>query len=179
VTVPNLHKKGAPSTIRWAIVTCSSSRYQKKLAGQPINDPSGDTAAQLLNENGNKVVLQELLTDSCAKIRHFLLKLFDSNLDSILLIGGTGITSHDVTIEAVKPLLDKELTGFGELFRTLSYKQIKTSAIMSRSLAGVVNNKVIFCIPGSPDAVKLSLTEIILPEIHHILNMITSKRVET
>ncbi|MDI6811555.1 MAG: molybdopterin-binding protein, partial [archaeon] len=76
---------------------------------------------------------------------------------------------NDVTIEVISKLLKKEMPGFGELFRLKSYEEIGTATVLSRSIAGVINQKVIFCLPGSPEAVRLALKEIILPEIAHIL----------
>jgi len=90
-------------------------------------------------------------------------------VDAIITCGGTGIGAKDVTIEAVKPLLEKEVEGFGEIFRLISYEQISSAAMLTRALAGVSRKKVIFCIPGSPQSVAPSLEKLILPEVGHIL----------
>lgn len=83
--------------------------------------------------------------------------------------GGTGFTKRDVTVEAVKELLDKEMVGFGELFRYLSYKEIGSASMLSRALAGSIGQKVIFCMPGSTNAVRLAMEKLILPELRHLV----------
>ncbi len=90
-------------------------------------------------------------------------------IDAIISTGGTGITPADVTIEAVRPLIEKELPGFGELFRHLTFQDIGSAAVLSRALAGVAKGKAVFCLPGSPHAVKLCLERLILPETAHIV----------
>jgi len=92
-----------------------------------------------------------------------------SKVDAIITCGGTGINPSDVTIETLEPILEKELPGFGELFRHLSYQEIGSAAVMTRAVAGVAKGKVIFCLPGSPNAAKLCLEKLILPETGHII----------
>jgi molybdenum cofactor biosynthesis protein B len=88
----------------------------------------------------------------------------------IILTGGTGLTPDDCTIEAVRPFLEKEMEGFGEIFRSLSHREIGTAAILSRALAGIAQGRAVFCLPGSVPAVTLGTRELILPEIRHILS---------
>ncbi len=95
-------------------------------------------------------------------------------MDAIILIGGTGVAYSDVTVEAVEPLLDKVLSGFGEMFRATSFKEVGSSAFLSRALAGTVNGKAVFCLPGAPEAVRLAVKELIIPEIGHITKLIKS-----
>jgi molybdenum cofactor biosynthesis protein B len=103
-------------------------------------------------------------------IRRAVLKALKSpRIDAAITSGGTGITPSDVTLEAVEPLLEKALQGFGEIFRWLSYQSIGSAAVMTRAFAGVAKGKVIFCLPGSPQAVKLCLEKLILPEAGHII----------
>jgi molybdenum cofactor biosynthesis protein B len=90
--------------------------------------------------------------------------------DAAIVCGGTGLTASDVTIEAVTPMLEKIIPGFGELFRRMSYDEIGTASVLSRAVAGVVNGKAIFCIPGSPNAAKLAVSKIIAPELGHIIS---------
>lgn len=93
----------------------------------------------------------------------------DERVSIILMTGGTGIAKRDVTIEVVKSKLEKELPGFGEIFRLISYTDdIGSSAMMSRAIAGIANGKAIFSMPGSSGAVKLAMEKLIIPELHHI-----------
>jgi molybdenum cofactor biosynthesis protein B len=90
-------------------------------------------------------------------------------VDVVITTGGTGLAPRDVTIEAVQPLFQKELPGFGELFRLISYEQIGSSAMLTRASSGLIDNTAIFCLPGSPNAVKLAIEALILPELQHVL----------
>jgi len=102
--------------------------------------------------------------------KHVAKAIGSEGIDAIIVCGGTGISPKDVTIEAVRPLLIKTLPGFGELFRKLSFCEIGSAAVLTRALAGVADHgKAVFCIPGSPQAAKLALEKLILPEAGHIL----------
>ena len=104
-----------------------------------------------------------------AKVRE---RLGDPNTHVIITTGGTGISSRDSTYEAIEGLLEKQLTGFGELFRMLSFQEIGSAAMMSRATAGTVGRKAIFILPGSPDAVRLGMTRLILPELSHVVQQL-------
>jgi molybdenum cofactor biosynthesis protein B len=95
--------------------------------------------------------------------------LQSQKVDAVITCGGTGISPSDVTIETVELLLDKQLSGFGEIFRWLSYDEIGSAAVMTRAMAGVAKGKVVFCLPGSPQAVRLCVERLILPEVGHII----------
>ncbi|MEM1606575.1 MAG: molybdenum cofactor biosynthesis protein B [Candidatus Bathyarchaeia archaeon] len=164
------HKAEAPKTLNFAVITCSTSRYKEYVETGKINDPSGDLIVRMLKENGHRVTLRKIVTDDREMIQRTIMRALKSRkVDAIIISGGTGVSPRDVTIEAVRPLLDKELPGFGEIFRMLSYQKIGSAAILTRSIAGVSNGKAIFCLPGSPQSVALALQEIILPEIGHII----------
>ncbi len=92
--------------------------------------------------------------------------------DAIVVDGGTGFSPKDVTPEAVEPLSDEELPGFGELFRLLSYEEIGAAAMLSRAIAGIAHGKPVFVLPGSPKAVELAMTKLILPEVAHLLGQL-------
>jgi molybdenum cofactor biosynthesis protein B len=152
-----------------AIVTCSTSKYDDKKLGRPIEDASGDLIEKLMEEAGHEISQRKLISDSEAMIRQTVRDAaMSSNIDAVIITGGTGIAPKDVTIEAVKLLLDKELPGFGELFRRISYDSIGSAALMSRAMAGVMRGKPIFCLLGSPDGVEKALRNLIIPEIGHI-----------
>jgi len=165
------HKSGAPKKINYAVIVSSSSRYQKLKARQAFTDPSGDLIVELVKNAGYSVVSREILPDDRVMLGKYVGKAIGSeNVDAIIVCGGTGISLTDVTIETLRPMMIKTLPGFGELFRKLSYDEIGSAAIMTRALAGVTDQgKALFCIPGSPQAVKLALTKLVLPETGHIL----------
>jgi molybdenum cofactor biosynthesis protein B len=165
------HKSGAPKKINFSVIVSSSSRYQKLKARQAFTDPSGDLIVELVKNAGYSVVSREILPDDRVMLGKYVGKAIGSeNVDAIIVCGGTGISLTDVTIETLRPMMIKTLPGFGELFRKLSYDEIGSAAIMTRALAGVTDQgKALFCIPGSPQAVKLALTKLILPETGHIL----------
>ena len=164
------HKAEAPTILNFAVIVCSTSRHQEFKAKKVMDDPSGDLIAKTLEQHGHTVVIREIVPDDKSLIQRSLAKALQSEkVDAAILCGGTGISQRDVTIEAVKPLLDKELRGFGEIFRRLSYDRIGSAAILSRAIAGVSGGKAVFCIPGSPHAVSLALEKLILPEVGHII----------
>lgn len=161
------HKKEAPRSVTCKIITVSDTRTKE-------DDKSGKLMIQLLEEAGHKIGDYVIVKDEAEPIREEILKgAADENIDVIITNGGTGIAKRDVTIETVQSLVDKELPGFGELFRMLSYQEdIGPAAFLSRATAGVVNNTVIFSTPGSSGAVKLAMNKLILPEIGHAVREI-------
>jgi molybdenum cofactor biosynthesis protein B len=164
------HKEEAPEKLGFAVITVSSSRFQAREAKMRVVDESGDLIVELLKANGHSVFVRQLVPDSQGVIEAAVKKALQSrHVDAIITCGGTGINPLDVTIETVYPLLDKELPGFGELFRSLSYDEIGSAAVMSRAIAGVARGKAVFCLPGSPQAVRLCLERLILPEVGHIV----------
>lgn len=153
-----------------AIIVCSTSRYASWKKGQNVDDPSGDLIESLLSSAGHRIVSRVLISDSRRDLAREIRKTTRSRkVDSVIVCGGTGIAKRDVTIEVAENLLDKDIPGFGEIFRKLSYDKIRSAAVLSRALAGVVNGKVLFCLPGSTDAVQLAMTQLILPEICHMV----------
>ncbi|MFB0514615.1 MAG: molybdenum cofactor biosynthesis protein B [Candidatus Bathyarchaeia archaeon] len=168
--VTRRHREKAPTRLGFAVIVCSTSRCQKLMAGEKVEDKSGDLIAGLLEQHGYTVILRRVIPDDKSVIEKSLKEALRlQNVDAVILCGGTGISPTDVTIETVKPLLKKELHGFGEIFRWLSYQAIGSAAVMTRAVAGVVKGKAVFCIPGSPQAVKLCLEKLILPEVGHIV----------
>ncbi|MDH5783176.1 MAG: MogA/MoaB family molybdenum cofactor biosynthesis protein [Candidatus Bathyarchaeota archaeon] len=168
--VTRRHKEKAPKRLGFAVIVCSTSRYQKLMAEKKVEDESGDLIAELLEQHGHTVIFRRVVPDDESLIKKNLKEALRlQNVDAVMLCGGTGISSMDVTIETVKPLLEKELHGFGEIFRWLSYQTIGSAAVMTRAVAGVMEGKGVFCIPGSPQAVKLCLEKLIIPEVGHII----------
>jgi len=170
MSTPAKHKEGAPRYYKCAILTISTSKYWNKQKSEvEIGDLSGEIAKEIVSNNGHEVVYYDILPDDRMKINEGITKALSSNAGFIITTGGTGLTKRDVTIEVVSELLEKELQGFGELFRRKSYEDIGTASILSRAIAGVKRQKAVFCLPGSPSAVRLALTDIIMPEIAHIM----------
>jgi molybdenum cofactor biosynthesis protein B len=156
------HKEHSPKKLKISILTVSSSRFRDRT----LKDDSGEVALSLCKSAGHDCTL-EVVDDDKQMIRLFLLKaLFDGRADAALLLGGTGLSPRDVTIEAVRPLLDKVLDGFGDVFRRVSYDSIGSAAFMSRALAGALGGKPVFCLPGSPDAARTGV-ELALRELPH------------
>ena len=138
-------------------------------------DKSGKIAIDSFTKPNYHVMPPIIIADDSNLITDTIKSNVDKNQkDIIVTIGGTGIAPRDVTIEAVRPLLQKELPGFGEIFRAESYKEIGSMALMTRALAGVRNKTIIICLPGSPNATKTGLN-LIMPEIEHILNLLGKK----
>jgi molybdenum cofactor biosynthesis protein B len=122
---------------------------------------------------GHQVVLHQVVPDDSAIITRTIREAIRKHKPQILLLtGGTGISHRDVTIEAVKPLLSKELTAFGALFAQLSYSQINSAALLSRATAGIVDKTVLFCMPGSLKACQLACKSLIFPEMGHLVRHI-------
>lgn len=165
-----MHKAEAPKKLKFAVIVCSSSRYEELKAKGKAEDPSGELITSILESAGHEVVYKAIVPDNSAMIRIELKKIIsEKEIDAAIFCGGTGISPSDVTIETVKPLMEKILPGFGEIFRWLSYQEIGSAAILSRALAGTAEGKAVFCIPGSPHAVRLCVEKLILPEAAHIV----------
>ena len=164
------HKATAPKQLNFGIFICSTSRYQLMQKGERIDDVSGDTIEALLKTAGHVVLFKKIISDDKGMIGDAVKRVLGSgDLDVAIFCGGTGITPTDVTIETVSPFLEKTLPGFGEIFRRLSYDKVGSAAVLSRAVAGVAKGKALFCVPGSPDAVRVSVELLILPEAPHIV----------
>lgn len=153
------------SSLVCAVLTVSDTRTKK-------TDKSGKRIIDELENSGHKVVSYQLIPDDRKKIAEEVQKLtMDESFQVVVITGGTGISKRDVTIEALEPLLDKEVPGFGELFRFLSFRDdIGTKSMLSRALCGVINRCLVFALPGSAGAVKLAMEQLIIPEIHHMVH---------
>jgi len=164
------HKAEAPKKLNFGVFVCSASRYRQLEKGEKIQDVSGDMIEAFLKNAGHTMMFRRIISDDKAMIEDAVRQaLISVNLDAVVFCGGTGIAPSDITIETVQPFLQKALPGFGEIFRRLSFDEIGPAAVMSRAIAGVSKGKVVFCIPGSPNAVKLCFERLILPEAAHIV----------
>lgn len=156
------HRGTSPASVSFSIVTVSDSRTE-------ATDTSGDLIESLAKSKGHSIASRAVVKDDATEILDSLRKCLEGPADVIAFTGGTGITSRDITPETIAPLMDKVIGGFGELFRHLSYMNVGGASIMSRAFAGIIGRKLVFCMPGSPDAVRLAMESIILPEIGHMV----------
>jgi molybdenum cofactor biosynthesis protein B len=156
------HKKNAPTNLKIGIITVSTSRTR-------ADDKSGKWMGKQAQKEGHEVVIHRVIVDDKHLIARTVWEVVKDVAPHILLItGGTGLSPTDVTIEAVRPMFAKELTGFGALFAQLSFEEIDSAAIMSRSTAGIIDRTAVFCLPGSINACKLACKALIFPEAGHI-----------
>ncbi len=164
---PQHHKE--QSTANCAIVTVSDTRTKE-------TDTGGQLIASRLEAAGHRILSYAILKDEPRNIAELVrTNANDAECHAVLLSGGTGIASRDTTVEAVEHLLEKRLDGFGELFRMLSYDQVGAAAMLSRAVAGVVNKTAVFLMPGSPKAVELAMDKLIVPELGHVVSLMTDK----
>jgi molybdenum cofactor biosynthesis protein B len=156
----------AQGSVPVAIVTVSDTRTAE-------TDTSGQTIRRLLEDAGHKVVNYRIVKDEPEQVYQALEESTSGTARLVLFNGGTGISARDRTYDVISQVLEKTLPGFGEIFRMLSYQEIGSAAMMSRATAGVYRGRVIVCMPGSTNAVKLAMTKLILPEIQHLAWEIT------
>ena len=157
------HRESAPEHVRVAVLTISDTRT-------PETDTGGDTIEELMRGAGQEVVERGIVKDDAARIRTEVVDLLARpDVDAVITTGGTGISARDTTYEVVERMLDKRLDGFGEIFRMLSYEEIGAAAVLSRAVAGAVGTKLVACLPGSRNAVRLAVEKLLAPEIPHIV----------
>jgi molybdenum cofactor biosynthesis protein B len=147
--------------VRIAILTISDTRTLE-------DDKSGQTLCDRVTAAGHLLSARKIVKDDVRAIRHVVRDWTDrGDIDAIISTGGTGLTGRDVTIEAMRPLFEKEIDGFGTLFHMVSFPKIGTSTIQSRATAGVMKGKYIFCLPGSPGACRDGWDHILLPQLDY------------
>jgi molybdenum cofactor biosynthesis protein B len=159
-------------SVACGVITCSDTRTHEE-------DESGTIIRTLLESHGHTHPFYTISKDDPEKIRGLLKELSErGDIQAIILNGGTGVSRRDNTFDAVAGMLTKTLPGFGELFRFLSYQTIGSGALLSRATAGIMvtpptplpsRHIVVFSIPGSPNAVELAMTKLILPELSHLV----------
>ena len=152
--------------VHFAVITVSDTRT-------PETDKSGNFIKQSMTNAGHQLDYYTIVPDEPDQIREQMSKLAAiADLDAIILNGGTGIAPRDTTYDAIAALLEKTLPGFGEMFRYLSWQEVGSRAIASRSEAGIYQGKLVFSLPGSSNAVKLAIEQLILPEIIHLVRQL-------
>jgi len=164
---PREHKAQAPTSVGCFVLTISDSKT-------PDTDTSGALIRELLTAAGHRVTGHAIVKDEPAQVTAVIRSgCAAPSVEVFILTGGTGITTRDSTFEAVEALLDKRLAGFGELFRMLSYQEIGAAAMLSRAQGGVVQGRVLFSLPGSPNACRLALEKLIIPELGHLIREVS------
>lgn len=154
-----MSSQSSPIALSICVLTVSDSRT-------PETDTSGDYLAQALEAAGHRVAGRTLLPDDRYRLRAVVSQwIADADVDGILVTGGTGFTGRDSTPEALLPLLDKQMPGFGELFRAISFEEIGTSSLQSRAFAGLANGTFVFCLPGSTSACRTAWERIIRDQL--------------
>jgi len=152
-------------SVACALVTVSDTRT-------PETDGSGIRMRALLEAAGHRIVGQVIVPDDPSRVRgHVESLLDDRRVEVVVTSGGTGLAPRDTTYEALASLLEKRLDGFGELFRSLSFEQIGSAAMLSRAVAGVVRGTVVVVLPGSTAAVDLALTRLLVPQLGHMVSL--------
>jgi len=160
------HKEAAANlgSFKAAVLTVSDSRTL-------ATDESGRLMQDLISAAGHQVAEYRILKNEPEVVRSIVAELADQ-VDFMITTGGTGLSPRDLSIEACRPLFTKELEGFGDIFRMLSFAEIGSAAIMSRATAGSVGRALLFCLPGSKAAVRLAVERLILPEIKHLISQV-------
>ncbi|MBC5637409.1 MogA/MoaB family molybdenum cofactor biosynthesis protein [Ornithinibacillus sp. BX22] len=162
------HRENERASVKCSVMTVSDTRTKE-------TDKSGKLIIQLLEAEGHSITHYDIVRDEKRLIQEMVKGVtIRQDVEAVLINGGTGISNRDVTIEAIQPLFTKEIPGFGELFRMLSYQlDIGSASMLSRATAGVMNNRIVFSTPGSPKAVQLAMEKLILPELGHVLKEVT------
>ena len=152
----------APASVAAVVITVSDTRT-------PDDDTGGALLAELLEGAGHRLVGRTIVPDDVDAIQQALDEaVMRDDVHAIFLTGGTGIAPRDVTPEALHPVLDRAIPGFGELFRLLSYQEIGSAALLSRALAGIVRGRLVVALPGSRAAIRLAMEKLLLPELGHL-----------
>lgn len=161
------HRSQSPTALRCAVVTVSDTRTLE-------NDTGGGTVVELLKAAGHEVAARQIIPDEPRRMRALLTELVArADMQAVLLTGGTGLSRRDQTYETVSLMLTKEIPGYGELFRWLSFQEIGPAAMLSRAVGGLIGTKVVLTMPGSPAGVRLAMEKVILPELGHLVREAT------
>lgn len=161
------HRATSPTQIRCYVLTVSDTRTEE-------NDTGGRLLQELLAGDGHDVVGHAIVPDEPATLRSAIEEQLDAEaVQAVITTGGTGISRRDGTFEVVSTLIDKRIDGFGELFRALSFEEIGPSAMLSRACAGTSRGKILISLPGSKNAVRLSMIKLVLPELGHLVREVT------
>lgn len=161
-----IHRAAAPAALRFALIVTTDSR-------SATDDRTAPLVRERLALAGHELVDARLAPNEAGDIQDALHELLHvRGVDAVIVSGGTGFSSRDITVDAVRPLLERVVEGFGELFRFLSFQEIGAAAMLSRAIAGTARGRAVFVLPGSPQAVALALEKLILPEAPHLIGQL-------
>ena len=164
-----IHRSSSDFNLRCSVITVSTSRFSEASKGHRIDDISGVKIMESLTKKGYSIVSRKVVSDDVNMVRKETLRsIYEEKCDVVILTGGTGLTHSDVTIEALSPLFEKELLGFGEIFRLQTFSKAKGIGLISRATAGIISKCAVFCLPGSPDAIETAM-DIMIDELPHII----------
>src|SRR3989440_6759981 len=163
MAVPKKHKEHAPTSVKCGVITISDSRT-------PETDESGKLIRDLFQRAGHSILFSVVVKDESKPILDAVERA-SWTCDAIVTNGGTGVGKRDVTIPTLLPTFERTLPGFGELFRSLSYEMIGSAAVLSGAVAGVYHGPIVFCLPRSPDACRLAMAKMVLPELGHAVGV--------
>ncbi len=173
------HREHAPKQLGFFVVTISSSRFEKSQKKEPVVDESGDVAKEFIISSGNRLEGYSLVPDDKLMILKAVVDaLLKEQVDVIVTTGGTGFTPSDMTVETLRGIFDREVEGFGQVFRSLSLQdpEVRSASYLSKSTAGIVRGKLVYVLPGSPDAVRLALSQLVIPEAGHLVYLVRHSR---
>ncbi len=163
---PTSHRSDAPSVVTVSVLTVSDTRSLD-------SDTSGKLIQEALESRGHRIAERQLVKDEPNAIRREVLRAIPRpEVDALIVTGGTGVSARDITPDVVEPMLEKVLSGYGELFRMLSFEEIGAAAMLSRALAGTARRTAIYVTPGSSGAVRLAMERLILPELAHLVGQL-------
>ncbi len=165
----NQHRAQAPDSVRVAVLVVSDTRTLD-------TDRGGLLIEELLEAAGHEIASRQVVRDEIEAIKGAANDAIQSDADVVILTGGSGIGPRDVTPEAIRPMLTRELPGFGEVFRVLSFQEIGAATMLSRAFAGVAGRTLVFVLPGSTNAVRLAMEKLITPEIGHLVREVRPER---
>ncbi len=158
------HRAQAPDSVKCFVLTVSDTRTLE-------TDKGGALIEELLSNAGHQISAREVVRDETSLIEQSVRDAMNgvAEPDAIIVTGGSGISSRDVSPEALRPLLTKEMPGFGEVFRLLSWEEVGPATMLSRAFAGVIGGTLLFVLPGSTNAVRLAMEKLIVPELGHLV----------
>jgi molybdopterin adenylyltransferase len=166
-SAPETHRATSPASVGCFVLTVSDTRTL-------ATDTGGQVIRERLTAGGHTVVGSTIVRDEPGDVVRVVREACaDPRVQVVILTGGTGITSRDSTYEAIETLLDKRLPGFGELFRVLSYEQVGAAAMLSRAQMGIHARRIVVSLPGSPNACRLALDKLLVPELGHLVREVS------